>query len=97
MFHRCFWSRYSERNGTFCPNKRSYLYVTIPVGVALAMKVFAPGDPVALLIDRVFVKWAKGSEFGVDFNTLLPKAVEQITTVISTLIKTDHDSSRHVI
>ena len=70
--------------------------VTVSVGVALALQIFVPGDPVALLIDRAIVKWVKGSEFGVDFNTLQPKAVEQITTVISTLVKTDHDSSRNV-
>ena len=70
--------------------------VTVSVGVALALQIFVPGDPVALLIDRAIVKWVKGSEFGVDFNTLQPKAVEQITTVISTLVKTDHDSFRNV-
>ena len=69
--------------------------VTVSVGVALALQIFVPGDPVALLIDRAIVKWVKGSEFGVDFNTLQPKAVEQITTVISTLVR-DHDSSRNV-
>ena len=71
--------------------------VTVSVGVALALQIFVPGDPVALLIDRAIVKWVKGSEFGVDFNTLQPKAVEQITMVISTLVKTDHDSSRNAI
>ena len=70
--------------------------VTVSIGVALALQIFVPGDPVALLIDRAIVKWVKGSEFGVDFNTLQPKAVEHITTVISTLVKTDHDSSRNV-
>ena len=57
--------------------------VTVSVGVTLALQIFVPEDPVALLIDRAIVKWFKGSEFGVDFNTLLPKATEQITTVIS--------------
>ena len=70
--------------------------VTVSAGVALSLQIFVPGDPVPLLIDRAIVKWVKGSEFGVDFNTLQPKAVEHITTVISTLVKTDHDSSRNV-
>ena len=70
--------------------------VTVSVGVALSLQIFVPRDPEALLIDRAIVKWVKGSEFGVDFTTLQPKAVEQITTVISTLIKTDHDSSRNI-
>lgn len=71
--------------------------VTVSVRVTLALQIFVPRDPVALLIDRAIVKWVKGSEFGVDFNTLQPKATEQITTVISTLIKIDHDSSRNVL
>jgi hypothetical protein len=70
--------------------------VTVSVGVTLALQIFVPGDPVALLIDRAIVKWVKGSEFGVDFNSLQPKVIEQITTVISTLVKKDHDSSRNV-
>jgi hypothetical protein len=34
------------------------------------------------------VIWVKGSEFGVDFDTPAPKVAERITTVISTLVKT---------
>jgi len=40
------------------------------------------------------VKWVKGSEFGMDFDTPQPKVAERITKVISTLVKTQHGSSR---
>ena len=66
----------------------------VSVGLALALQIFVPGDPEPLLIDRVIVKWVTGSEFGVDFDTLQPKVAERITTVISTLVKTQHSSSR---
>ena len=67
----------------------------VPVGMALALQIFVPGDPVPLLIDRATVKWVKGSEFGVDFDTPKPKVAERITQVISTLVKTHHGSSRN--
>ena len=67
----------------------------VSVGMALGLQIFVPGDPVPLLIDRVTVKWVKGSEFGVDFDTPLPKVAERITKVISTLVKTHHGSSRN--
>jgi len=66
----------------------------VSVGMALALQIFVPGDPVPLLIDRATVKWVKGSEFGVDFDTPEPKVAERITQVISTLVKTQHGSSR---
>jgi hypothetical protein len=66
----------------------------VSVGMALALQIFVPGDPVPLLIDRATVKWVKGSEFGVDFDTPQPKAAERITQVISTLVKAQHGSSR---
>ena len=79
--------------------------VPVSVGMALALHIFVqgdavpffvPGESVPLLIDRATVKWVKGSEFGVDFDTPLPKKVaEQITQVISTLVKTQHGSSRN--
>lgn len=49
----------------------SYLTGNAPVsvGMALALQIFVPGDPEPLLIDRATVKWVKGSEFGVDFDT----------------------------
>jgi hypothetical protein len=60
----------------------------VSVGMALALEIFVPGDPEPLLIDRATVIWVKGSEFGVDFDTPAPKVAERITTVISTLVKT---------
>ena len=67
----------------------------VSVGVTLALQIFVPGDPEPLLIDRATVKWVKGSEFGVDFDIPLPKVAERITQVISTLVKTQHGSSRN--
>ena len=74
----------------------SYITGNVPVsaGMALALQIFVPGDPEPLLIDRATVKWVKGSEFGVDFDIPLPKVAERITQVISTLVKTQHGSSR---
>ena len=69
----------------------------VSVGVALALQIFVPGDPVPLLIDRAIVKWVKGSEFGVDFDTPQPTIAERITKVISTLVKTDHGTFRNVV
>ena len=72
----------------------SYLTGNAPVsvGIALALELLVPGNSEPLLIDRVTVKWVKGSEFGVDFDTPEPKVAERITTVISTLVKTQQDS-----
>ena len=66
----------------------------VSVGMALALQIFVPGDPEPLLIDPASVKWVKGSEFGIDFDTPQPKVAERITQVISTLVKTQHGSSR---
>ena len=66
----------------------------VSVGVALALQIFVPGDPEPLLIDRAIVKWVKRSKFGVDFDTPQPKVAERITTLISTLVKTQPGSSR---
>ena len=66
----------------------------VSVGMAFALQIFVPGDPVPLLIDRATVKWVKGSEFGVDFDTPQPKVAERITKVISTLVEIHHGSSR---
>ena len=66
----------------------------VSVGMALALQIFVPGDPEPLLIDRATVKWVKGSEFGVDFDTPPPKMAERITQVISAMVKTQHGSSR---
>ena len=65
----------------------------VSVGMELALEIFVPGDPVSLLVDRATVKWVKGSDFGVDFDTSQPKLAERITQVISTLVKTDPSSS----
>jgi hypothetical protein len=67
----------------------------VSVGMALALQMFVPGDLEPLLIDRATVIWIKGSEFGVDFDTLQPKVAERITTVISTLVKTQQGSFRN--
>ena len=74
----------------------SYITGNVPVsiGMELALQIFVPGDPLPLLIDRATVKWIKGSEFGVDFDTPQPSVAERITQVISTLVKTQHGSSR---
>ena len=65
----------------------------VSVGMTLALQIFVPGDPAPLLIDRATVKWVKGSEFGVDLDSLQPQEAERITKVISTLVKTHHGSS----
>ena len=74
----------------------SYMTGNAPVsiGLALSLQMFVPGDPEPLLIDHATVIWVKGSEFGVDFDTPKPKVTERITKVISTLVKTQHGSSR---
>ena len=66
----------------------------VSVGMALALQIFVPGDPEPLLIERAIVKWVKGSEFGVDFDTPPPRVAERITKIISTLVMTQHGSSR---
>ena len=66
----------------------------VSVGMTLTLQMFVPGDPEPLLIDRAIVKWVKGSEFGVDFDTPPPKVAERITQIISTLVKTQHGLSR---
>ena len=66
----------------------------VSVGMALALQMFVPGDPEPLLLDRATVKWVKGSEFGVDFDTSQPKVAERITTIISMLVKGQRGSSR---
>ncbi len=66
----------------------------VSVGMALALQIFMPRDPVPLLIDRAIVKWVTRSEFGVNFDMPQPKVAERITTVISTLVKTHHGSFR---
>ena len=62
--------------------------------MVLALHIYVPGDPELLLIDRAIVKWVKKAEFGVDFDTHELKVAKHITRVISTLVKTQHGSSR---
>ena len=62
--------------------------------MVLALLIYVPGDPELLLIDRATVKWVKKAEFGVDFDIHEMKVAEHITRVISTLVKTQHGSSR---
>jgi len=75
----------------------SYITGNVPVsvGMVLALQIFVPGDPELLLIDRATVKRVKRSKFGVDFDTLPPKVAKRITQVVSTLVKTQHGSSRN--
>ena len=74
----------------------SYLTGNVPVsvGIALALELFVPANSEPLLIDRGTVKWVKGSEFGVNFDTLPLTVTERITTLISTLLKTQHDAGQ---
>jgi len=75
----------------------SYIIGNTPVsvGMALALQIFVPGDPELLLIDHATVTWVKRSKFGVDFVNPQPKVAKRITQVISTLVKTQHGSSRN--
>lgn len=41
----------------------------VSVGMPLVLRVFLPGEPEPLRIDRVTVQWVKGVEFGVEFDT----------------------------
>jgi len=66
----------------------------VSVGMSLDLQIFVPGDSTPLLIDGAIVKWVKGSEFGVDFDTAQTQQAKQITEVIATLVKVQHGSSR---
>ena len=68
---------------------------SVSIGMELVLQIFVPGDPEPLLIDCAIVKWVKGSEFGMDFDTPPPKVAERITQVISTLVKSQHGSPRN--
>ena len=73
----------------------SYITGNVPVqvGMPLSLQIFVPGDQELLMIDRATVKWVKGTEFGVDFGTPEPKVTEQITRIISVLVKKQYGSS----
>jgi hypothetical protein len=65
----------------------------VSIGAVIALQIFVPGDPEPLLIDRATVKWVKGSDFVVDFDTSQSEVTERIAKIISTLVKTQHGSS----
>jgi hypothetical protein len=65
----------------------------VSIGAVIALQIFIPGDPEPLLIDRATVKWVKGSDFGVDFDTFQPQVTERIAKIISTLVNTQHGSA----
>ena len=57
---------------------------SVPVGTALALHIFVPGDPPELvLIGRATVKWVKQAKFGVDFHPLPPKLAEKLAMVLT--------------
>jgi len=68
-------------------------YTPVSVGMALALKLFVPGDQEPLLIDRATVRWVKGFDFGLDFGTPQAPVAERIMTVISRLVKAEYCSS----
>jgi hypothetical protein len=45
-----------------------------------------PWEPEPLWIDRAIVKWVKGSEFGMDFDSLLPNVAERLTNIVSMMV-----------
>ena len=75
----------------------SYIIGNIPVsaGMVLTLQIFVPGDSELLLVDRATVTWVKRSKFGVEFDTPQPEVAKRITQLISTLVKTQHGSSRN--
>ena len=58
----------------------------VSVGMALALQIFVPWDPEPLWIERAIVKWVKGCDFGMDFDTLLPNVAERLTKIISMML-----------
>lgn len=68
---------------------------SVSIGAVIALQIFIPGDPEPLLIDRATVKWIKGSDFGVDFDTSQSQVTERIAKIISTLVKTQHGSAHN--
>jgi PilZ domain len=66
--------------------------VSVSIGAVLTLQIFIPGDPEPLLIDRATVKWVKGSDFGVDFDTSQSEITDRIAKIIATLVNTQHGS-----
>ena len=77
-------------NGSYITGNRP-----VSIGMVLALHIYVPGEAELLLIDRATVTWVKRSKFGVEFDGPQPKVAERITTLISTLVKTQHGSSRN--
>jgi PilZ domain len=67
----------------------------VPVGMALALQIFVPGDPDPLLIERAIVQWVNGFAFGVEFDAPPPKVAKRIIMTISMLVKAEYCSSRN--
>lgn len=76
----------------------SYINGSAPVsvGMALALKIFVPGDSDPLLIEATTVKWVKGRYFGVEFDTPQSKKAERIETAVSALVKEGWSGWRQV-
>jgi len=68
---------------------------SVSIGAVIALQIFIPGDPEPLLIDRTTVKWVKGSDFGVDFDTSQSQVTERVAKIISTLVKTQHGTAHN--
>jgi hypothetical protein len=65
----------------------------VSVGMPLVLRVFLPGEPEPLRIDRVTVQWVKGVEFGVEFDTPSRKVMDRIERIIAELVQKQHGSS----
>jgi len=63
----------------------------VSVGMALRLRIFVPGDPEPLEIDRAIVKWVKGMEFGVELTPENQDA-ERITKLVADKAKKQHGS-----
>lgn len=65
----------------------------VSVGMSLALRVFLPGEPKSLGIDRVTVQWVKGLEFGVQLDASPHRVLERIERIIARLAQKQHGSS----
>ena len=64
----------------------------VSVGMTFTLQIYLPEEPTRLIIERVIVKWIKGSVFGVVFQTL-PKRVKERFTIILALKREARQSS----
>jgi hypothetical protein len=60
----------------------------------LALDVFVPSDKEPLRINRAIVKWAKGSDFGIDLEAPNPQSHERLVKTLSMLITERHRQAR---